>query len=92
MAKLKSVRRVYLGKRRQAFERDSPITTQWHGKQGEEPGTALPSDFPFLALLAAGFYTTVEDLDGADTDELRLYVGLSLRDATAVLTALTPLL
>ncbi len=92
MSKIPSVRRYYLGKRRQSFERDNPITTQWHGKQNGEPGVALPSDFPFLVLLAAAFYTTVEDLTGADTAELRQYVGLSERDATAVLTALTPLL
>ncbi len=92
MAELRSVRRYYLGKRRQTFERDREITAVWHSKQDEEPGVALPSDFPFLVQLAAGFYTTIEDLDGADVEELRVFAGLSLRDATAVFTALTPLL
>lgn len=89
---LKTVRRYYLGKRRQTFERDEDITTQWHAKQDAEPGTSLPSGFPLRAQLAAGFYTTVEDLDGASSTELRNFAGLTLREADAVITALQPLL
>lgn len=89
---LKTARRYYLGKRRQSAERDDDMTTQWHAKQDGEPGTALPATFPFLVQLATGFYTTVEDLDGAPNTELRDFAGLTLREADAVLEALTPLL
>ena len=61
-------------------------------KQDSEPGTALPAGFPFSTKLAAAFYTTVEDIDGANNEELRDEAGLTEREATAVLTALQPLL
>lgn len=89
---LGSARRYYLGKRRQTFERSEDITTQWHAKQDAEPGVALPSAFPFRVQLVAAFYSTVEDLDGANSTELRNFAGLTLREADAVFVALKPLL
>ncbi len=96
MAMYKTPRRYYLHKRKYTLARGDDITTQWHSKQNEEPGTALPSTFPSLAKLATAFYTKVEDLDGADASELTDTVangaGLTDREATAVLAALQPLL
>ncbi len=92
----KTPRRYYLHKRKYTLARDLDITTQWHGKQNGEPGTALPADFPSLAKLKLAFYTMVEDLDGADNIELEdpisLGGGLTAGEAAAVLVALAPLL
>ena len=83
-------RRYYLLKRRATLDREESITSQWHAKQDEEPGTALPASFPFLSLLGT-FYTTVEDLDGASERELVSF-GLTRREATSVLCAVLPLI
>lgn len=96
MAQFKSVRRYYLHKRKYTLAQELDITSQWHSKQNEEPGTALPSTFPALTKLAIAFYTTVEDLDGADATELTASVsrgaGLTRQESSAVLAALQPLL
>lgn len=63
----------------------------WHAKQSEEPGTDLPTGFPAKAELAVAGYTTVEDLDGADVEELEDYAGISQLQASAVLAALAAL-
>lgn len=57
------------------------------GKQDLVTGTALPATVPFQPQLAAAHYTTVEDLTGADLNEL-MTAGLSLQQATAVLESL----
>lgn len=85
---LKSARRYCLGKRRQTFERNEDITTQWHAKQDAEPGIDLASDFPFRAQLVAAFYSTLQDLDGATAAELKKFAGVSTRDSVAVFAAL----
>lgn len=87
MADLKSVRRVYLHKRIAARAQLSNLEPVWQAKQEAEPGTALPASFPFLSELEAVGYTTREDLDGADADELVDHVSLSKRDAEAVIAA-----
>lgn len=96
MPQYKSARRYYLHKRKWHLLADSDMATQLHAKQAAEPGTALPATFPSLTKLATALYTTVEDLDGADATELTAPVatgaGLTSREATAVLAALTPLL
>jgi len=96
MALLKLPRRYYLHKRKYTLAREDGITDAWHSKQDEEPGTALPATFPSLTKLAAAFYTTVEDLDGADTveltDPIATGAGLTSRESAAVLAALAPLL
>lgn len=59
----------------------------WKYKQEAQPGNALPATFPFLTELAAGGYTTREDLDGADEYELKAIAKLDSLSAQAVLSA-----
>ena len=87
MAEFKSVRRYYLHQRRRASEEDSDLALVWRAKQEGEPGVALPATFPHKAALEAAFYTTTEDLDGTDENEL-VEAGLSKQAATEVLAAL----
>lgn len=87
-----SLRRFYLRKRLAASREDSSLTDVWKGKQEAESGTALPADFPSRAALVSAGYSTAEDLDGADTDELRNNAGLHAAQAAAVLTAAAALL
>ncbi len=87
-ALLKRARRYYLAKRSQArVAGQKGLELTWQGKQEAEPGVALAADFPARSALVAAGYTTTEDLDGADVDELRT-AGLSTRDAEAALAAL----
>ena len=90
LTSINSPRRYYLLKRQVASLRDESIEAQWHAKQIEVVGTVLPSAFPFLSLLGT-FYTTVEDLNGANVEELRDF-GLSRREAEAVIAAVEPLI
>lgn len=62
----------------------------WRAKQEAEPGAPLPSDFPYAERLAAAGYTTQEDLDGADEEELRC-LGFQVREAQRILAALAAL-
>jgi hypothetical protein len=80
-------RRYCLSKRRAASlsGRDAAAAA-WQAKQEAEPGTPLPSTFPFRTRLAELGYVAREDLDGADEQELNR-AGLGLRQARAVLTA-----
>lgn len=91
MADVKRPRRFYLHKRLQARDECDDSERVWQAKQEAEPGTALPADFPLNSELAASGYTTVEDIDGADEDEL-VKINLTSRQARAVLAALKPLL
>ena len=89
---LKTARRYYLGKRREAAALDQyAVSDVWGAKQEAEPGTVLPSGFPVASKLALLNYTTVQDIDGANEEELRC-AGLTSREATAVIAALQPLL
>lgn len=82
---IQSVRRYYLGKRRQALELEEwALADVWATKQVAEPGTALPLDFPLRSRLADNFYLTDTDLLGADEDEL-IAVGFNQREATTIL-------
>lgn len=83
-----SPRRYYLAKR-QAARRDErkALELAWQAKQEAEPGVELAETYPAREALAAAGYTTTEDLDGADVDELRA-AGLSTKDAEAALAAL----
>lgn len=67
------------------------LSATWLGKQELRPGTALPLDFPLRVLLAAAHYTTAEDLEGADSAELRKRAGLNSSQAVAVFAALAAL-
>ena len=81
-------RRYCLMKRQNAYVLgDYAIASFWQHKQEAEPGTPLAATFPFYELLAAAWYTTKEDLEGADARELSYFAGLSQRDAEAVLAA-----
>lgn len=88
MSEVRRPRRYYLAKRL-AARRDGQkaLELTWQGKQEAEAGTPLAADFPARAALVAAGYTTTEDLDGADVDELRR-AGLSTKDASAALAAL----
>lgn len=86
-----SVRRFYLLKRQAAAALDEPLAETWQAKQEAEPGTALPADFPDLEVLVAAGYSAVEDLDGAEAQEL-VDLGLAPHRADAVLLALQELL
>lgn len=87
MADLLTPRRVYLHKRIIARAQDNGLESVWQGKQEAEAGVALPADFPHRAQLVAIGYTTDADLDGADAAELVDHVGLSRREAEAVIAA-----
>lgn len=87
-----SARRYYLLKSQAArINCDIALELTWRAKQQAESGTPLPSDFPELAKLTAAYYTTVEDLTGAGTDELVQEARLTTKQAEAVLTALAAL-
>ena len=86
-----SVRRYYLGKRQQAREDgDTALEALWQGKQESEPvqvAAVLADDFPFKDKLAAGFYVSDLDLDGATLNELTQTTALTAAEAAAVLKA-----
>lgn len=70
---------------------DGELESVWRAKQEAQPGTALPSTFPFLDKLACGGYETQEDLTGADQYELYRIAHLDFQDADIVLMALNAL-
>lgn len=91
MAEIRRPRRYYLHKRLESrlyFCDDAD--TVWRAKQEAEPGTPLPGDFVHRSALEALGYTTSEDLDGADADELER-AGLTQQQAKAVLAAFAAL-
>lgn len=90
MADIKSPRRYFLGKRLEARDLGLGLESIWKTKQEAEPGTALPADFPLLSRLTDCGYTTEEDLDGADADELEQF-GFHAREATEIFSALAEL-
>ena len=88
MSEVKNLRRFYLHKRIEArVYEDSDLDTVWQSKQEAIAGTALAASFPHLAELTAIGYTTVDDIDGADEEEL-VRAGLSQHQATEVIAAL----
>ena len=91
MSVVKNLRRYALLERLNALEVlcDDAIASMWLAKQEAEPGTPLPPDFPHRDRLVASGYSAIEDLDGADECELGA-IGLSSRDAQAVLAAAFP--
>jgi len=66
---------------------DYAIASVWQAKQEAEPGTPLAVTFPSYTKLVEAWYTTAQDLEGADARELNYFAGLSQRDAEAVLAA-----
>ena len=89
---LKRPRRYALAKRISSSVTQDGLYGVWRATQEAEPGAALPANFPHRTKLADVGYETVEDIDGADADELSNNVGLRSDEAAAVLTALQPLI
>lgn len=88
---VKSVRRYYLLKRLFCKRAEDDNERVWQALQDEAAGDALPSTFPSREALVAAGYSTRQDLDGADEDELIEQVGLGRNEAKAVLAALAAL-
>lgn len=85
-------RRFYLMSRIEAARNgELALRDVWHSKQDTEPGQSLPDAFPAKAQLATAGYTTVEDIDGADAEELADYVGVSQLQSEAIFAALAEL-
>ncbi len=87
---LGSPRRYYLAKRHAAKAQNSDLTDSWKYKQLQEPGTALPDDFPCVTDLEVKGYVAVEDLTGASEKELKQQ-GFSKAEAETILAALSAL-
>lgn len=88
MGDVNSARRFYL-LQAQFLEGDrnsESLKQVWWGKQEGQPGTAFPAGFPFQAELIAAHYKALEDLNGADQEEL-INQGLKFFQAKAVLAA-----
>lgn len=86
----KRPRRFYLLKQFAASDaEDVGLESVWRAKQLAIAGTALPSDFPAQAQLLAAKYEAVEDIDGADEQELVSRAGLTFLAAKAVIAAAT---
>jgi hypothetical protein len=68
-------------------EGDSGLGAVWQAKQEALAGTALAADFPSRTTLIAKRYSTLDDLNGADVAELVKRVGLTAKQARAVVAA-----
>jgi hypothetical protein len=89
MAAVRNPRRYCLLKSRALDANDMrELAAAFRGKQDAITGTPLPGGVPHQAALAAARYTTVEDLDGADVDEL-VDQGFPRAHALAVIRSLT---
>lgn len=69
---------------------NSPLEMAWDGIRRGEPGTTLPQNLPARSELLAAGYLVVEEIDGADADELT-GAGLSSQQAAAVIAAVESL-
>ena len=64
----------------------------WRAKHNAAtPATPLPANFPSRSKLVAAEYTCIEDVDGADIDELVDKVDLTREEAAAALAAIEAL-
>lgn len=73
-----------------AVDNGSPVSVAWDGIRKGEPGTELPQNLPARGALIAAGYLVVEEIDGADEDELT-GAGLSSHQAAAVIAAVESL-
>jgi hypothetical protein len=87
-----TARRYYLLKRLAARAAGEPLEHTWRTLQEAQPGTVLPTDFPSRTALEDSGYSTAEDIDGADTTELREEVGINETQANAVIAAAAALI
>lgn len=92
MAETVPARRYYLLKRLAAREEGSLLETHWRAEQLAQPGTDLPAGFPSKAALEAAGYVAVEDVDGADWQELEAEAGINERQAQAAIAAAAELI
>lgn len=87
---VRSVRRYYLLRAR-FFDsaREGELALAYYGKQELQPGTPISGVLApaLLDQLSAAHYRALEDLDGADVEEL-VDQGIARSDAAAVLSAL----
>lgn len=89
MATVTSVRRHRLLKSFDFADRgEDGMAATWRAKQEATAGTELPASFPSRAVLVAARYSTLEDVTGADVDELLKRTPLKRRQAEAVIAAL----
>ena len=88
MAEIRNVRRYNLLKMR-AAARDNPgLDAVWDANRRAIQGTEIPATFPYRSRLVAAGYLVLEELDGADANELSKQAGLLDFEAAAVLAAL----
>lgn len=93
MAEVRCARRYYLLNALTAEATlDEGLASAWRAKQLAQSGTPLPPTFPFAAQLAEIGYLAVEDLDGADANEMEQSTELNPEQIEAVLQALDALL
>lgn len=79
-----TARRLYLLMRYSTRARlEFGLESTFQYLQSAEPGTALATDFPGRAQLAAAGYTALEDLQGCTPDELVTNAGISYSTARA---------
>jgi hypothetical protein len=72
---------------------DDELAAVWHAKFLATPAvTLLPVGFPSLVTLGAGGYVALDDVTGADADELVANAGLTRTQANAVVAATAALL
>lgn len=86
MADIKSARRFYLLARLRSNQTQDGLADIWRGRQEAQASTDLPGTFPLRARLATVGYSTVADLDGADSAEL-IGAGFAAHEAEAVMRA-----
>jgi hypothetical protein len=80
-------RRYVFLKYHQARNTGQGDPSAWDTKRRALAGTALPANFPAAATLAGAGYLVLEEVTGADLEELT-NAGLSSAQAAAVLAAL----
>ena len=84
-------RRRYLSRELEArAEEDESDSSMWLGIRRAYPGTDFPVGFPAQAALTVARYEKLEDVIGADADELETQ-GLTAAEAKAVIAAIAEL-
>jgi len=85
--RIQTHRRYCFLKYHQAINTGSGDPSSWDTKRRAIAGTALPDDFPALRTRAGAGYLVLEEVTGADLEELT-NAGLDSAQAAAVLAAL----
>lgn len=87
MGEIRSRRRYLYLEYKRAFARSDEMESVWNGKRKACEGTTIPDAFPCRAQLLAAGYLALEEIRGADTNELSR-AGLSSAQAAAVIAAI----